>query len=388
MLTVGARLAPEDLAGGGGDGGAVGLDGLAVRLHRQLLQVRGEAGEIIRIRQHRTGFRAEEVAVPEADEAEQNWCVLGERCRPEVLVDPMKTVEEFGECLFADNGHDRQPDCRVHGITSAHPVPKAEHVVGVDAEVRDAFGVGGHGDEMLGDGVLTECVDEPAPGRGGVRECLEGGERLGRDDEQRRRRVESVERADEIGGVDVGYELRGDPRVGVVPECVVDHDRAQIGSTDADVDDGGDLLAGGTDPFARTHAIGEFAHGREDFVHIGDDVLAVDGQRRIGGKAQRGVQNSAILGGVDVFACEHGVALAFDVCGSGQFDQQGESLAGDAVLAVVDVKIRGGEGEGAPSVGVIGEQSSEMSIGNLGVVIGQFLPGIRAGDIDAHTNQQ
>ena len=47
-----------------------------------------------------------------------------------------------------------------------------------------------------------------------------------------------------------------------------------------------------------------------------------------------------------MLACEHGVALAFDVGGAGQFDQQGESLAGDAVLAVVDVKIRGGEGEG------------------------------------------
>src|SRR5690606_40434067 len=64
VLAVGARLAPEDLPGGGGDGGAVGAHGLAVGFHRQLLQVGGKTGEIVRIGQHRPGFRAEEVRVP------------------------------------------------------------------------------------------------------------------------------------------------------------------------------------------------------------------------------------------------------------------------------------------------------------------------------------
>ena len=43
VLPVRAGLAPEDLAGVGRDGRAVPAHGLAVRFHRELLQVRGEA---------------------------------------------------------------------------------------------------------------------------------------------------------------------------------------------------------------------------------------------------------------------------------------------------------------------------------------------------------
>ena len=52
VLAVGARLAPEHLAGVGGDRRAVVADALAVGLHGQLLEIRGEAVQILRVRQH------------------------------------------------------------------------------------------------------------------------------------------------------------------------------------------------------------------------------------------------------------------------------------------------------------------------------------------------
>src|SRR5674536_257901 len=51
MLPVRAGLAPEDLAGRGRDRLAVSAYALAVRLHRQLLQVRGEAVQVLRVGQ-------------------------------------------------------------------------------------------------------------------------------------------------------------------------------------------------------------------------------------------------------------------------------------------------------------------------------------------------
>ncbi len=46
----------------------------------------------------------------------------------------------------------------------------------------------------------------------------------------------------------------------------------------------------------------------QHLVHLGDDVVAVDHQRVAGGPPQRGVQDRAVLGRVDVHASEHLVA--------------------------------------------------------------------------------
>src|SRR6516162_1093438 len=65
MLAVGARLTPVDGTGVAGHGRAVERDGLAVALHRQLLEIGREALEVILVGQHGHGLCAEEVVVPE-----------------------------------------------------------------------------------------------------------------------------------------------------------------------------------------------------------------------------------------------------------------------------------------------------------------------------------
>ena len=133
----------------------------------------------------------------------------------------------------------------------------------------------------------TKCLDtrgrrrafgQPAPGRGGVGQRLQRGERLRRDDEKRCGRVESVEFGDQVGGVDVGDEARRDAGVGVVAQRLVHHHRAEVRAADADVDDGLDALAGRAGPLAGAQPVGEVAHRVEHLVHVGDDVLAVDHQ--------------------------------------------------------------------------------------------------------------
>ena len=59
-----------------------------------------------------------------------------------------------------------------------------------------------------------------------------------------------------------------------------------------------------------THAVGEVAHAIEDLVHVANDVLPVDGERRVTRQAQRDMEYGAVLAHVDVVA-EHRVdALA------------------------------------------------------------------------------
>ena len=161
---------------------------------------------------------------------------------------------------------------------------------------------------------------------------------------------------DQVGGIDVGHEARRNPRVGIVAQRLVHHHRTEVGSADPDVDDGADPFPGGSGPFAAAQPIGEVAHRVQHRVHVLDDVLAVDGQLGVARQPQRGVQHRAILRGVDVNAGEHLVAALFQVGRPGQVDQQPQRLAGDAVLAVVDVEVADADGELAAAIGIVVEE--------------------------------
>src|SRR5574341_2521520 len=93
MLSVGPRLAPVDRPGRIVDLATVPRDPLAVALHRQLLQVRGKALQVLLVRQDRNGLRAEEIRVPDRQQTEQHRQVALERRSPEVLVHPMEAVD-------------------------------------------------------------------------------------------------------------------------------------------------------------------------------------------------------------------------------------------------------------------------------------------------------
>ena len=82
MLAVGAGLAPVDRAGVVVDVGAVERDVLAVALHRELLQVGGEALEVLLVGQNGDGLGAEEVGVPDGEQAHAGRAGSGrtERC--------------------------------------------------------------------------------------------------------------------------------------------------------------------------------------------------------------------------------------------------------------------------------------------------------------------
>ena len=82
--------------------------------------------------------------------------------------------------LGPDREHRREPDRRVHRVAAAHPLPEAEHVVGVDPELRHALGVGRDGDEVLGDRrlVAAEPGERPLARGVGVGHRLQRRERL------------------------------------------------------------------------------------------------------------------------------------------------------------------------------------------------------------------
>nr|VXZ89891.1 Uncharacterised protein [Klebsiella pneumoniae] len=72
VLTVGARLTPDDWASLVVYRVAVTVNILTVGLHVALLEVSGKAVHVLVVRQNRFGFRTEEVVVPDADQSQQH----------------------------------------------------------------------------------------------------------------------------------------------------------------------------------------------------------------------------------------------------------------------------------------------------------------------------
>src|SRR5881296_2138061 len=84
MLPVGSRLSPVDGPGRVTDLHALARDVLAVALHGQLLQVRGKPLEVLFVGQDRHRLRAEEIGVPDGQQAQEHGQVALERGRAEV----------------------------------------------------------------------------------------------------------------------------------------------------------------------------------------------------------------------------------------------------------------------------------------------------------------
>ena len=281
VLAVRPGLAPVDRARLVVDDLPVERDVLAVRLHGQLLEVRGEALQVLAVRHDTRGLRPEEIAVPDGEKPHERREVPLERRRPEVLVHRVEACEQLAKALGPHREHRREPDRRVHRVAPADPVPEAEHVLGVDPERRHLVRVRRYRHEVLRDrGLVTQRGQGPLARGVRVRHRLERRERLRRDDEERLVGREVLRRLGEIGRVDIRHEAEREVAPRVVTQGLVRHHGPEVRAADPDVDDVSDRLPRVPSPFARTDALGERRHAVEDLVHVGDDVDAVDDERR------------------------------------------------------------------------------------------------------------
>ena len=334
VLAVRAGLAPIDRARVGVHAGAVELHGFAVAFHRELLEVGGEALEVLVVGQDSDGLRAKEVIIPNTEQAVQNGEVLMERRGAVMLVHLMEAGEEFAEIVGAEGDHVREADGGIHRVASPHPVPETEHIRGVDAELRDFGGVCGNGDEMLRNGrlVTTKSGERPIARGLGVGHGLEGREGFGGNDEKRLGRVEVMRGLGEIGAVHIRDEAEGQRAVGIVAKRLVGHDGPEVGAADADIDDIFDAFAGVALPFPGANAVREGGHFVEHGVDLGNDIDAVHFDRGGAGCAQGGVEHGAVLGDVDLVSTEHRIDALAETGGVCERNKIGDRFFGDQVF--------------------------------------------------------
>lgn len=141
MLTVRASLSPDDLSGLVRDPATVFGDEFTVRFHRALLEVVGESGQVLIVRQQSVSLSAVEVVVPDAEQREDDGQIVFEFGVLEMKVHLMSANEQLLEVIVADVERNGKPDRRPKRVATADPVEEREHVLLSDAEGLDSLGV-------------------------------------------------------------------------------------------------------------------------------------------------------------------------------------------------------------------------------------------------------
>lgn len=302
------------------------------------------------------GLSAVEIVVPDTNDGHDDGQVVLELGGAEVVVHARSTTEELLVVLIANNKGNRQsictldeaqitweqnvPDSAPERVTASNPVPELEHVLLSDTKRGNVLGVRGECNKVLRDMLDVLCLREE-PRFGSLRVCdgLLSGERLARNDEQRRFGVAHTQRLSHMRSIDVAHKVRLEIPLGVGLQSLSHHHRPKIGATNTDVDDGIDALAGIPSPCATSHIVGKLPNMGENSGNLVRTRLA----HILAGEVTQGsMQHGTVLACVDVLASEHRVPGALDTC----FAHEGKELAEDTiiheVLGVIEQECRGG----------------------------------------------
>ena len=360
VLAVDAGFAPDDGPGIRTDGCAVAGRLFAVAFHVELLDESGQVVQVLVVRGDDVAAAAEIVDVPNAYHAEQDGHVLFEGGVDEVLIHQVRAFEHCDEVFFAQVNHDGQADGGPQAVTAAHPIPKLKHIGRVYAEGGYGFFVGGNGNEVFGDIFFASGSQKPVAGGVGVGQGFLRGEGFGCDDEQGGFGADLFQNVAQLRAVHVGNEMHVQTRVAVGLQGGAHHQRALVGTADADIDDVGDGLAGIARPIAVADGMGKLPHMPEYGIDFGHNVFAVHINRRVGAVAQGDVQGGAVFGVVDFLSGKHGAHFFRQTAFACQLEQAVQSLVGDAVFGVVECQAADFEPVAAGSVGVLGEKVAHV----------------------------
>jgi len=368
VLRIRAAIAPDDGAGGHVDGHAILGDALAVAFHVQLLQIGGEAAQILVVGRDGNGAAIEELAVPEAHHGQHHGHVLFQRGLAEVLVHRMRAGEEIAEVFKTHGQRHGQADRRPDGIAATDPVPEREHIVRRNAEVDDGLRVGRDGHEVLRQVLFFAFEQEPGTRRVGVKHGFSGDEGFRGHDEQGRFRIDLRQGRFHVVPVDVGHKMHFQARIGIRAQRQASHFRTQVRAADADVDDVANWLARVAEPAAIAYLVRKCLHALQHILHVGIDILAIDHQLRAAWRAQGGMQNGPMFGKIDFLAGEHGFALRFHAAFACQVHQQAHGGGVDTVLRVIEQQSCRIDRHRRETCGFKSEQLAQMHFAQAGAV--------------------
>ena len=304
VLTVGAGLTEDDGAGHVVHRLAEAVDGLAVGLHVQLLEVGGEAAHCLRVGQHGSGGIAEDVTLVDADEGIQHCSIalyIGVLCK---FIRLGCACKKLGKHLRAES---KGQNCAAHSgggrVAAADIVvhEKGCKITGVLCQRRVLAGDCQHMLCRVETGFFQRVLHE-----GLVGQSLKRGAGLGHQHEKGVGHVYLAEDTGCIVRVNIAYKLSLHLQSAVdlcpVFKGKVDGAGTKIAAADAYLHHGGEFFACGIGDLTGVDLLCKLSYFllllgiKYPLIHaVGNDCPA---QLRAG----QMVQNAALLAGVDDLA--------------------------------------------------------------------------------------
>jgi len=258
VLTIGSSSTPDDRASLVINTLTTLCNELAVRLHVSLLEVIGELVKVLVIGEKQLGLSAVKIVVPDTEDGQDDREVLLQGSLPEVLIHAVSTLEKLLKVIISDNESDRQPDSTPKGVPSTDPIPELEHVLLRYTKGGHRLGVRTEGDEMFGDvSLIFGGLEEPVSSTLSIGDCFLSSEGFAGNDEERSLGVTNPQSLGEVGSVDVRNEVGREVPLGVGLESFGNHDGAQVGTTDTDVDNSVNALSRVSLPSSVPNGLGE-----------------------------------------------------------------------------------------------------------------------------------
>mmetsp|Transcript_9105 Transcript_9105/g.15829 ORF Transcript_9105/g.15829 Transcript_9105/m.15829 type:complete len:501 (-) Transcript_9105:206-1708(-) len=288
---------------------------LSITFHISLLEVRRESVHVLIVGEDGQGFRLMKVIVPESDQRQgQRQVILGIGIQ-KVLIHGMRSRVHLHPVIESEAKRNWRTNGRPEGVATSHPIPKSEHVVGINTEGRHGGGIGGKGGKVLGHAALLSLViiQQPLLGRSGICHGLLRREGLGRNEEEGALGIALLENFGNVCPVDIGAEEHFEVTFGVWLESLRDHDGSEVGSANTNVDYGVDGLASVSLPRSIADVFGKGLDLGEDLVDLRHDILSIDVDGSVGLIPQRDVEDGAALGVVDFLSREHFLGLSHDI---------------------------------------------------------------------------
>ena len=119
-------------------------------------------------------------------------------------------------------------------------------------------------------------------------------------------------------------------------------------------------------------------------MNVWHHILAIHDDRSFARRAQRHVQNRALLRDVDLLAVEHRVDFRAQAALLRQLHKQSERLVRDAVLRIIQEKAQRFHGKPRSAIGVLREHFFQMHAPEFLVMSLQSFPRGTAGHCDVH----
>src|SRR6266851_1198913 len=338
VLPIRPRLTPVDRPRLSGDTHSLPRDMLAVALHRQLLQVRRKALQILFIRQHSHRLRIEEVGIPDRQQPHQHRQITREGSGAEVFIHLVKPIQHRAKVIWSDRHHGRQTDRRIHRVTSTDPVPELKHVRRIDAKLRYLFSISRDCHEVLCNSLLIapQSGQRPVACRMRIRHRLQRRKGLRRNQKKRLFSIQIPHRLRKVSSINVRDKAKGNIALAVEFQRLIRHHRSKIRATNPNVDDVTNPLARVPLPRTAANTIGERGHLVQYSMHRWNNILTVNNDRLALRRSQRNVKHSTVLRDIDLFSTEHCVDTRPQPRIFRQLNQKLQRLIRDAVLRVVE----------------------------------------------------